>query len=96
MTVTDFHLRDKLLFHLGHLCVPSSDRAKLIWEAHSSRMAEHFGMENTMAVLHKHFYWLKLQQDVSKYIKSCTACAISKPTTKKQGMYTPLTTPGKP
>jgi hypothetical protein len=67
---TDFHLRDELLCHLGHLCVPSSECAKLIWEAHYSRMAGHFGMENTVAVLKKHLYWPKLHQDVNKYIRS--------------------------
>ena len=30
------------------------------------------------------------------YIKSCTACTIAKPTTKKQGMYTPLPTHDRP
>jgi hypothetical protein len=34
--------------------------------------------------------------DVSKYIRSYTACTIAKPTTKKQGMYTPLPTPKRP
>jgi hypothetical protein len=42
------------------------------------------------------FLLAKLRQDVSKYIWSCTACTISKPTTKKQGMYTPLPTPDRP
>jgi hypothetical protein len=40
--VTDFHLQDGLLCHLGHLCVPSSERVKMIWEAHYSRVAGHF------------------------------------------------------
>jgi hypothetical protein len=95
-TVTDFHLQDKLLCHLGHLCVPSSERAKLIWEAHYSRVAGHFSIEKTVAVLQQHFYWLKLRQDVNKYIRSCMAYTISKPTIKKQGMYTPLPTPDRP
>jgi hypothetical protein len=56
-------------------------------------MEGHFGMEKTMVVLQKHFYWPKLQQDVSKYIRSCTTCAISNPSIKKQGLYTPLPTP---
>jgi hypothetical protein len=56
----------------------------------------HFGIEKTVAILHKHFYWPKLRQEVSKYIKFCTACAIAKPTTKKKGMYTPLPTPDRP
>jgi hypothetical protein len=49
-----------------------------------------------MVVLQKHFYWPKLLQDVSKYIRSWTACAISKPSIKKQGLYTPLPISEKP
>jgi hypothetical protein len=94
--VTDFHIQDRLLCHLGHLCVPASERAKLIWEAHYSRMEGHFGTEKIMVILQKHFYWPKLRQDINKYIISCTACAISKPTIKKQGLYTPLPTPENP
>jgi hypothetical protein len=59
-TVTDFHIQDRLLCHLGHLCVPTSERAKMIWEAHYSRVAGHFGMEKTVVILQKHFYWPKL------------------------------------
>jgi len=38
MPVTEFYLQDKILCHLGHLCVPSSDQEKMIWEAHYSWM----------------------------------------------------------
>jgi hypothetical protein len=86
MTVTDFHIQDKLLCHLGHICVPTRESANMIWEAHYSWMGEHFGMEKTMVVLQKHFYWPKLRQYISKYIGSCTAYAISKPTIKNQGL----------
>jgi hypothetical protein len=94
--VANFHLQDGLLCHLGHLCVPSSEWAKLIWEYYYSRVAGHFGIEKRVAVMQKHFYWLKLRQDVDKYIRSCTTCAIAKTTTKKQVLYTPLPTPDKP
>jgi hypothetical protein len=47
-------------------------------------------------MLHKHFYWPKLRQEVIKYIRSCTACVIAKLTTKKQGLYTPLPTLDRP
>jgi hypothetical protein len=83
VNVTEFHLQDRLLFHLGQLYVPSSERARLIGEAHYSRMARHFGIENTMVILQKHFYCPKLQQDFNKYIGSCTTCIISKLATKK-------------
>ena len=36
--VDNFHLQDGLLCHLGHLCVPSSERTKLIQEAHYIRV----------------------------------------------------------
>eukprot|EP00253_Pinus_taeda_P030551 PITA_30551 len=94
--VPDFHLQDALLCHLGHLCVPSSERAKLIWEAHYNRVVRHFGVEKTVALLQKYFYWPNLRQDVGKYIRSCTACVIAKPNIKKQGLYTPIPTPSRP
>jgi hypothetical protein len=69
---------------------------RLIWEAHYSRVAGHFDVKKTVAMLQKHFYWTKLRQEVNKYIKSCTAFDISKLTTKKQGLYTPLPNPDRP
>jgi len=94
--VTYFHLQDALLCHLGHLCVPSSKHAKMIWQAHYSRAVGNFKVEKIVAVLQKYFYWLNLQQDVGKYIRSCTAFAINKSTIKKQGLYTLLPTPSRP
>jgi hypothetical protein len=81
---------------MGHLCVPKRECAKIIWEAHYSRVAGHFGIEKIVVVLQKHFYWEKLRQDVNKYIRSCTACSISKPAIKKKGLYTPLPIPENP
>jgi hypothetical protein len=94
--VPNFHLQDALLCHLGHLYVPSSEHAKMIWEAHYSRVIGHFGVEKTISVLQKYFYWPNLRQNVGKYIKFCTAYAIAKPTIKKQGLYTLLPTPSRP
>jgi hypothetical protein len=96
VVVTNFHLQDELLCRLGHICVPSSKRLKLIWEAHYNWVEGHFDVKNIVEMLHKHFYWLKLRQEVNKYIRSYTTCAIAKPTTKKQGLYTPLPTPNRP
>jgi hypothetical protein len=56
----------------------------------------HFSIKKAVAMLQKHFYWTKLRQEVNKYIRSCTTYAIAKPTTKKQGLYTPLPTPERP
>jgi hypothetical protein len=55
-------------------------------------MAGHFGIEKIVAILEQHFYWLKLQEDVSKYIRSYTAYAIAKSSIKKQCMCTCIPT----
>jgi hypothetical protein len=69
---------------------------KLIWEFHYNTVARHFGIKKKVEVLQQHLYWSKLQQDVNKYIRSCTSYAIAKPTIKKQGIYSPLPTPERP
>jgi hypothetical protein len=68
--VPDFHLQDGLLCLLSHLCVPSSEHAKLIWESHYNREVGHFGVEKEVAVLQNHFCWSKIRQHVHKYIRS--------------------------
>jgi hypothetical protein len=87
--VPNFHLQDGLLCHLSHLCVPSREHAKMIWEAHYNQEVGHFGVEKTVAVLQKHFYWSKLRQDVRKYIRSCTPMPFPSPPSRNRG-YTPL------
>jgi hypothetical protein len=94
--VANFHIQYGLLYRLGHIFVPSRERAKLISEAHYNRVPGYFNIEKTVKMLQKYFYWSNLRQEVSKYMRSCITCVISKPTTKKQDMYTPLPTPNKP
>ena len=77
---------------MGHLCVLSSDGAKMIWEVHYSQVPGNFRVEKIVLVLYKYFYWMKLRKDVSKYLRSCTSCSIAKETIQKQGMYTHLAT----
>jgi hypothetical protein len=81
--VSNFHLQDWLFYLLGHLCIPSGERTKLILEAHYSRVAGHFGVEKIVEVLQKHLYWSKLRHNVSKCIGSRTAYTIAKLNTKK-------------
>jgi hypothetical protein len=94
--VPNFHLHNSLLCHLGHLCVPSRERAKIIWEMHYSWVTGNFRVKKYVEVLQKYLCWFNLRQDVEKYIESCTTCAIAKLTIKKKGLYTPLPTTSRP
>jgi hypothetical protein len=58
-------------------------------------VAGHFSVEKIVAMLQKHFYWLKLRQEVRKYIRSFTACDISNQPLRNR-LYTPLPTPNRP
>ena len=64
----------------------------MIWEVHYSRVVGHFRVKKIVVVLQNYFYWSNLRHDIKKYIQSCTACTISKPSIKKQGLYTLLPT----
>jgi hypothetical protein len=47
VVVDNFHLQDGLLCRLGHICVPSSERVKMIWESHYSQVAGHFNRKDS-------------------------------------------------
>lgn len=92
----DFHLHDGLLFHLGKLCIPNGERNNLIREAHTSRISGHFGVGKTLANLKRCCYWPRMQENVSKYIRGCVICSVTKPNNRKFGLYMPLTVPIRP
>ena len=66
--VSNFHLQNALLCHMGHLCVPSSECAKTIWEAHYNQIVGHFRVEKTVAIIQNYLYYPNLRQDVGKCI----------------------------
>jgi hypothetical protein len=49
--VENYCLQGKLLYHLGKLCIPTSERVHVIREAHTSLVSGHFGVGKTMAHL---------------------------------------------
>jgi hypothetical protein len=95
-TVTNFHLKDGSLCRLSHIFIPSTERVKLIWESHYIWVESDLDIEKTVAMLQKHLYWPKIPHEFNKYIRSCTSCVISKPTTKKHCLHTSLPTPNRP
>lgn len=49
--IIDYHIQDGLLYMLDNLCVPKGERLQLIREAHTSKVAWHFGVGKTVANL---------------------------------------------
>ena len=94
--VEDYYLQGKLLYHLGKLCVPTSERVHVIREAHTSLVSGHFGVGKTLAHLQRLVYWPRMKDIVTKYVKGCVMCSTCKPTNRKLGLYSPLPVPSHP
>ena len=92
----DYHLHDNLLYHLGKLSILHGERVNIIREAHTFLIDGHFSVNKTMAHLHRYCYWPHMLEIVSRFIKGFSLCAISEPSNRKLGLYTPLFVPSRP
>ena len=62
----------------------------LVREAHSGGLMGHFGVRNTLEILHKHFFWPKMKKDVIRICGRCITCRKAKSKVIPHGLYTPL------
>ena len=92
----DYHMHNNFLFHLSKLCIPQGERLSVMREAHSALIAGYFGVRKLVAHLQRYFYWPRMIDSVSCFIRSCSICATSKPSNRKLGLYTPLPVPSRP
>jgi hypothetical protein len=54
-----------LLYKLDKLCVPKGEILQLIKEAHTSKVAGHFGVGKIVSNLQRYVYWPRMQEDVA-------------------------------
>lgn len=67
-----------LCTHIWKKVVPESKRAETIKQFHDKASAAHLGFYKTWQKLQTHFYWPKMREDVSRYVKSCAVCKAAK------------------
>ena len=91
-----YHVHNNFLYHLGKLCIPQGERNNTTREANTSLISGHFGVGKTVANLQRYCYWPHMIDSVSIFIRGCYLCAISKPSNRKLGFYTPLLVPSCP
>jgi hypothetical protein len=65
-----------LLRHKGCLYIPDekSIRAELLRRHHDDALAGHFGVEKTLELLQRKYFWPKMTESIKEYIKSCDIC----------------------
>ena len=52
-------------------------------ETHEVKWEGHLGEEKTLALLVRSYYWLKMEEDVQAYVRSCLVCQLDKTEHKK-------------
>ncbi|KAM4582555.1 uncharacterized protein V3H82_006561 [Fundulus diaphanus] len=79
------------------LFVPEKVRSEVLQWVHSSKFACHPGVQRTIFLLKRHFWWSSMTQDTSKFVSSCTVCSRGKSSNKPpSGYLQPLPTPSRP
>ena len=69
-----------MLFRKGKVWIPSDPSLrKLIMESeHDRRVAGHMGMDKTMELVDRNFYWPEMAKDIEDYVLSCEVCQKNK------------------
>jgi hypothetical protein len=95
--VENYCLYGKLLYHLGKLCIPTSEQVHVIREAQTSIVSGNFLVGKIMAHLERFCYWPQMKEIVTKYVKGCVMFSTCKPNNRKMGLiYSPLPIPSHP
>ena len=92
----DCKIHDDMLYVGSRLYVPDDITLKtqIIRNAHDSPPGGHAGRSSTYDRVSSHYYWPKMTDTVSRYVKSCHACKRSKSYKEgKQGLLKPLPIP---
>ena len=72
-------------------------RNECIEWVHKHPFTGHVGVHRTSEILRKSFWWPRMEQDITQYVKNCEMCCRNKSTNrKKAGLLAPLPVPGKP
>ena len=69
-----------MLFRKGKVYIPSDPSLrKLIMESeYDSHVAGHMGMDKTMELVDRNFYWPEMAKDIEDYVRSCQASQKNK------------------
>lgn len=83
----------------GKVVVPGQHdlRSRLIMDAHDTPLAGHRGIERTLELLKRNFWWPGMRSQVEQHVRSCLLCQRNKaPTQAPGGLLQPLPVPSKP
>jgi hypothetical protein len=68
----------------NRICVPKQYRVQILKEFHDSPTGGHFGLEKTVSVIRRYFYWPHMRQFINDYVTTCDLCQKHKVWTHKR------------
>ncbi|KAG5871810.1 hypothetical protein JTB14_013585 [Gonioctena quinquepunctata] len=72
------------------LVIPKNKRKDILLKCHDDPQAGHPGVFKTFKRVSEHFYWPKMEVDISSYVKRCKVCCENEPEQRKPaGLLTP-------
>ncbi|KAI3371556.1 hypothetical protein L3Q82_023590 [Scortum barcoo] len=81
----------------GRLFVPDAVRSQVLQWAHSSKLSCHPGINRTISLIKRHFWWRNMEADIRGFVQACTVCARGKSSHQPpSGLLQPLSVPGRP
>ena len=81
----------------GRTYVPTRLRLSLMDSIHTSLGSGHPGSQQTLSLVQQRYWWPNMTQDVSRFVKSCSVCAMAKvPRHLPEGKLVPLPVPTRP
>ena len=70
---------------------------KVIKEAHDQPAVGHPGVEQTLNMLRRHYYWPAMREEVEQYLRNCHVCKQAKAFRDAyNGLFQPLPVPERP
>ena len=97
---TDLTLDEGLWYNAdGKLVLPDADgiRRQVMSELHDSPYAGHVGINKTIRLVSRYYWWPGMHDHVEKYVGNCHSCQVNKSRQKKpSGTLNPLEIPQVP
>ena len=79
-TYSEWSTIDGKAYFRHRLFIPDNDelRAQIIWRTHSSGPGGHPGRVKTLDLMNRTYWWPRMSQDVSEFVKACQLCFRTK------------------
>jgi len=71
-------LCDGLLYRKGMLWVPEGLIDQILRSEHNTKVAGHLGQDKTIELVHRNFWWPKINERIIDFVRSCPECQQNK------------------